>query len=286
VSGYTILTKALAVCVTVMPLGAQQHGNHSAPMYHYPRFSPDGMTIITTAMSGAGVEVQLISVAGGPAVTVPLEGVEPSVADWTAAGELLILVDGPNNTQRGFVVDRGGRNRRPVPVDSVRGATPDSALLVFESAHGGGNAIFTMDRHRATARQLTRGFWAEQPSLSPDGRRIVFEKRTDPNNMLGSEIVLMTPDGRGQLTIAAGTDPSWSPDGRRILFKTPDANGELWVALVDPNTRIVRRLAKGVHPHWSPDGRMVAFMRDGAVGRTDIYVVAVDGSRERCLTCS
>jgi Tol biopolymer transport system component len=72
---------------------------------------------------------------------------------------------------------------------------------------------------------------------------------------------------------------AWSPDGRQIAFNrgafSPDSG--LLVALADGTGP--RRVANGDHPAWSPDATRLAFD-----GRSDVFVVGVDGSGQRRLT--
>jgi Tol biopolymer transport system component len=244
----TLLTTLL---LSAFDLVAQaRHGGSEQPMYHGPRWSPDGNLIVVVAMSSSGSQLLIFPASGGERVTVPTGLVEPMAADWTTDGRIALVGDSAGGPSRTFVLDRDGRNLRGYSPDSITAATPDSSVLLFESKAAGSSDILAMNRRRTAPRQLTRGFWAEQATISPDGRRILFEKRIDPNDMLRSDVVTMGLDGGNQTVIAPGTDPSWSPDGALVLFKTPDESGQLWVSTVDPSTRTVRRLAKGVHPQW------------------------------------
>ncbi len=87
----------------------------------------------------------------------------------------------------------------------------------------------------------------EDPSWSPDGKRIAF---TSGRNGIGGnrDIYVMDADGGNQ----------------RNLTKHPDAD---W------------------HPVWSPDGKRIAFVsnRSRDLNR-DIYVMDADGSNPRNLT--
>ena len=236
-------------------------------------------------MSPEGSKVVVVPVSAGKPVVVPIGRMEPVSADWVNNREIVLFRGSHGEALESFIVGLDGKNLRPLRRDSVTAATRDSSVLLFESVRGGLSAIFAMDRRRLTVRQLTRGFWAEQATLSPDGRTILFEKRVDPNNMLASDVVTMGLDGSGQTVIAAGTDPSWSPDGSLVLFKTPDAANQLWIATLEHATKTLRRLARGVHPQWSPNGRQIVYMR-AEPGDNDVYVMNRDGSQARCLTCA
>src|SRR3712207_1899719 len=63
--------------------------------------------------------------------------------------------------------------------------------------------------------------------MSPDGRRIAFERLTSPiaRPRLRRAVYVMNTDGTGvrRLTpwrLNAGDGPDWSPDGSRILFRS------------------------------------------------------------------
>jgi Tol biopolymer transport system component len=207
---------------------------------------------------------------------------EPMAADWISRDRLRFFVD----FDHAYVIDADGRNLRAIHPDSIRSATRDSSVLIFESQRDHGSSVYAMNRSRTQVRQLTKGFWAEEPSIAPNESRIVFEKRVNPDKMEESEIVLMNLDGTAQTTIAGGTDPSWSPDGKTILYKAMDASGKLWVSLVDVATRKTHRLVRGVHPQWSPSGDRILYMSDGTDGDANVYVMSASGKPLRCLTCA
>ena len=113
----------------------------------------------------------------------------------------------------------------------------------------------------ALARQVTRSVTID-PSLSPDGRRMVyiavvagieqlFTSRVD-----GSDAKQITHDVFGH------EDPAWSPDGRTIAFVSQAEGGEV-VSLMDAEGGNVRPLTAkdehAIHPSWAPDGRSVLY---------------------------
>jgi hypothetical protein len=97
-----------------------------------------------------------------------------------------------------------------------------------------------------------------------------------------------------RLTNSPSSDnsPRWGLDGR-ILFVTNREIGSkssLWVMNADGTNQ--HRLTPSTffwnesRPAWSPDGRRITFQadRDGPVGNTELYSMAVDGSDLRRLT--
>ena len=47
--------------------------------------------------------------------------------------------------------------------------------------------------------------------------------------------------------------------------------------------RLTHTAADDVGQEWSPNGRRIAFVRQGAGGRSDLYVMNADGSGQRLL---
>lgn len=156
-------------------------------------------------------------------------------------------------------------------------------------------AVFTIRPDGTRERQVThpkRGYVDRNPDVSPDGRRIVFEregvdcgKRCYVDdvyvvNVDGTGLRRLTGRGhpRGTCRPAGGScngSPAWSPDGERIVFSR--ASGPVRNDLVQRAALHVMD-ADGSHrhritqhrlpatgedsdPQWSPDGRRILFQR-------------------------
>jgi Tol biopolymer transport system component len=237
-------------------------------------------------MAPESARVIVFSADGAEARTVPTGRVRPMTARWTPEGRIELDEMLDDGRRRRFIMERDGRDMHEVQPDSIASASSDSSLLLFEARDDGMNSIFATDRRRRAGRQLTKGFWDEQPSLSPRGHAIVFERRADPQRIDLSDVVLMDPSGGNIRVVAPGTDPSWSPDGRKLVFKAPDTTGASWISVWDEAGGSVRRLAPGVHPHWSPDGTRVVYMDHTTRGVAHIRIVDVATGVIRCVTCT
>jgi Tol biopolymer transport system component len=132
------------------------------------------------------------------------------------------------------------------------------------------------------------------PQMSPDGRRIVFERFTSPLSRPRLQRALFVMDADGSdvhrvtpWRLAAGDGPDWSPDGSRILFRSrvdvddqrsqyftvrPDGTGLTQISHL-PNDG--RRLFSAT---FSPDGGQIVFAKADASGRGDVWVMDADGS--------
>jgi dipeptidyl aminopeptidase/acylaminoacyl peptidase len=104
----------------------------------------------------------------------------------------------------------------------------------------------------------------QQPSWSPDGRRLLFTVAHQMSNLRTTYIFKMRADGSHvvQLTTFNSSDPAWSPDGRRIVFtKGPD--GQKGVFVMGPDGSHAHKLSRGYvgtdSPAWAPDGKHIVF---------------------------
>jgi TolB protein len=267
--------------LSVAALGFQ----HAGVMYHAPQWSPDGRWILASGTVDGDAELFLIPVAGGAAKKLTDNTFADDVAIWIDGGRRILFESDRRGKMEKFVMNADGSDARPA--ESERSPSPTSPDGRYE-LHEEKGAIVLIDRTSKTRKALTSGLWSEQPSFSPDGRSIVYEQRSsaDPHAVETSNIVVARGDGTAARAITPGTDPSWSPDGQRLVFKVWEASTQkLFITTAKPDGSDLRRLSDGVHPQWSPDGRRIAFMRDQADG-THIYVINVDGTDKRCLTCA
>lgn len=104
------------------------------------------------------------------------------------------------------------------------------------------------------------------PTLSPDGRQIVFGRRwvDKLNDQWTSSLYIMNADGSRARMLVDGSSPQWSPDGTRIAYVTDgEPNGSQmfvrWMDAEGASTQITRLTESPSDITWAPDGESIAF---------------------------
>ena len=130
----------------------------------------------------------------------------------------------------------------------------------------------------------------QDPSQSPDGKRLVFSALTHVYVIdlpRGAPVRLTTVEERE-------FQPAWSPDGKWIAYVTwAEQGGDIWKARFDGSgapVRLTRRSGYYSEPVWSPDGsKLVALREDreahveavfeafGVQNRTEIIWIPAEG---------
>jgi Tol biopolymer transport system component len=220
-------------------------------------------------------------------------------------GEAQLCVD-PWWTPRGqeivFTARSGGIGRiwraavphgRPQLLESIgEGAShpaisPAGDRLVYEQVMRDQN-IYVADLARAgeSAPAIVSTLRDQNPSVSPDGKRVAFES----NRSGRDEIWVSDPDGSNAQALTSFNgpitgSPNWSPDGSSIAFDSVNSGPQIY--LMEANGAHRRQMTSdsgfNAMPAWSPDGKWVYFTSRRS-GDHQIWRMPATGGAETQLT--
>ncbi|WP_337169633.1 S9 family peptidase [Gemmatimonas aurantiaca] len=161
----------------------------------------------------------------------------------------------------------------PLPVPSAGlGGLPARALLVVAllapplAIPSAANAQSTPPKDRLTIADYFNWEDVANPSLSPDGRQILYTRTwiDQLNDRRESSVWIMNADGTKNRFLVKGSNAKWSPDGSRIAYvATGEPTGQqIWVRYMNAEgatTQITRLTESPGDVEWSPDGTTLAF---------------------------
>jgi eukaryotic-like serine/threonine-protein kinase len=164
------------------------------------------------------------------------------------------------------------RARRASPILAVGALAAGAAVMFVADRAMRSSAITPFGPPIGVFAQVTDLPGVERtPSLSPDGKSVVYSKTVDGD----TDLYLQRIGSRTAVKLTPGSpladwQPSFSPDGERIAFRSERDGGGVF--LMTPSGESVTRLTDvGYSPAWSPDGRQI-------VVATDVYGLPHDVS--------
>ncbi len=191
----------------------------------------------------------------------------PTFADSTTPRIVYIGWDEANTPNQLFVVRPDGSEQAPL-TDEPRGVidfavSPDGTHIVYSAANESNGAdLWIVDEYGRNRRQLlacpdatcTQAVW------SPDGRRLIYERRTLPTpDAPPGPPRLWWLDGETGDTLAVFQDNQWlglgarfSPDGRWLSYVSP-VSQEIQVTNLETGESLIVPSKTGEPAAWNPD---------------------------------
>ena len=159
--------------------------------------------------------------------------------------------------------------------------THDEIYLIRETGTTG-------DEYRITNRPAAAGY---EPTLSPDGKWIVFESHKVDEEENGIIVKYKTEGSSSYINLTSADadcrQPNWSPAGDKILFqKFEDKQWDIWIMNTDGSgkKRITFGQGDKTDASFSNDGQYIVYSCDFESDLADIYRISVSGGEPVRLT--
>jgi Tol biopolymer transport system component len=187
----------------------------------------------------------------------------------------------------------------------VSAANPDwssnGKTIVAEVESKSGAGITLLSPAGTVIRNLTPKGFQGQPSFSPDGKWIVYERDIAPGNngvwlmrSNGTALRRVTRNPFGAGECGCDTDPNFSPNGKLITFVRIKKDGRQQALFaVRRNGSGLRQLTPyswevAVKHDWSPDGKLIVLTTNADFVRpkesANLVTIRPDGSGMKNLT--
>ena len=258
-----------------------------------PAFAPDGLRVAFErgSVGGLAKDLFVVPVSGGEPRRLTFDNSRGGYPAWTQDGADIVFSSnrgGPMNLWR---ISANGGLPQPVAGVSAPARGPSiprkGNLLAYE------HVSWTTGIWRISLRDQThsvgdptsvtsaRGMINMRPSISPDGKKVVFE-----SDRMGFSDIWCCDIGDSdcsQLTSLHGTAGTarWSPDGQRIAFEFQSQHYYdvyvLEVADGRPRRLVTFPTADNGAPNWSRDGKWVYFYSSHEEGPLQLWKVPFQG---------
>ncbi|HKR12558.1 MAG TPA: winged helix-turn-helix domain-containing protein [Pyrinomonadaceae bacterium] len=195
--------------------------------------------------------------------------------NWTSS----VWLAPAENPSSAAQVTRGTNDRRDGHLGLF--AAPDGRLI-YVADYNGKRDLWSVNGDQTGHAQLTDGPHRDSnPTVTPDGRYIVFESLRDG----GHSIWRVNADGRNHRRLTRGNydaEPNCSPDGKWIVYVAYEDGRtvpKLRKTPIDGGSSVTLTNEYSVHPAISPDGKTIAYYRldTEKAERRDIVIIPAEG---------
>ncbi len=185
-----------------------------------PRFSPDGKRAIFSVSVNGNTDIYEMNLSNRKVRKITANSAIDTSPSYSPDMKRIVFNSDRQNGQQLYVMDSSGKNSVRISNGKGRYATPvwspRGDLIAFTKMSGGKFHIGVMRPDGTGERLLTESYLDEGPTWSPNGRVIIFSRKTSNSNQTAGKTYLYSVDITGYNLRKLGTsteasDPAWSP---------------------------------------------------------------------------
>ena len=247
---------------------------------------PDGESLLVLTVGQFGENdghFYKVNLSGHSAVDLGAVSGFPGDIVWVEAGKSVLLsrtVSGLTNIWKYSLDDHALTQITSGPgPDSAPMTSPSTKGIYYVNGKASGFLTAYQVRTKAAVDILSES--ASQPTISPDGKRVMYVKQLglDRNELWVSDI-----DGANKVKLAqsASLDTgAWSPDSAQLTF-LDYTEGKSRAFIVRGDGRDLREIERTQEPivyvAWSADGKALYITTQAAVSKFNLWKAHADGS--------
>ncbi|MCP4394825.1 MAG: Tol-Pal system protein TolB [Alphaproteobacteria bacterium] len=186
-----------------------------------PRFSPDGKKVIMSMAVNGNSEIYEMTISSKTMRKLTNHPSIDTSPSFSPDGKQVVFNSDRGGSQQIYVMDSSGANPHRISFGDGRYATPvwspRGDYIAFTKIKHGEFFIGVIQPSGDGERLLARGYLAEGPTWSPNGRVLMFYKQYPSDKRgVGARARLYTVDVTGYnerqvITPTDASDPAWSP---------------------------------------------------------------------------
>ena len=245
-----------------------------------PSWSPDGKTIAFRDFRN----LWLVPSQGGPKRNLTLDDPPDYEPAWSPDGRWIYFSSVREGARAIWRIPSGGGDLLRVTTGTGSEHSPsvsaDGRRMVYATFHED-TFMEIVDRSTGERSRLHDARHVSQPTISPDGRSVVFvSSRENSVDLWRIELEHEKPMASSmRLTRHEGScsNPRFSKDGRWIAYyRVLEGRRDLWVIDSHGGTphQITDHASTDILPDWSPDGGRIAFSSERS-GSMQLWIVDV-----------
>jgi TolB protein len=229
---------------------------HPARDWH-PTWSPDGLRIAFVSNRDGSPDIYVMDANGQNQVNLSQSPRSEDLApDWSPDGRYIAFVSNRDGAYDLYLHELQTGTVTRLTQDGIDKSAPawfaDSLQVAYWALRDGQPAIYSVDIQQKTRRLIAESPGDSWPAISPDGRKMAFERTIDGVKQIA---LLDLAPGGGITPFTSGpanhAQPAWANDSARMAVVS-DREGDLDLYILDVASGGTRRLTSAPGPDLAP----------------------------------